>query len=314
VLVLEPCHPRANFKCGSALRQLHRESEALVHFGRHLEGYPDSEAAEFWVKVLSGEVVAQAPASHVSSLFDCYAERFEEHLVTSLGYCTPGALVGALEAALADAGVDRGGRLQLQDVLADTGSDKQCHASVTVLQRENEGEHQQGVWGQCVDLGCGTGLLGPLLRSRVSLLEGVDLSQKMVEKAQGKGCYDGLFVRDAVAFLQDQYARGWGFDVMVAADVLVYIGNLAPLLAAAAHAANAGCVFAFSTEQATDAEGMGEAGFRVTSSGRFQHSVEYIKHVAMASGWALLKHQQATLRFNGGHPVMGDLFVLECLA
>lgn len=43
VLALDPSHPRANFKCASALRQLRRQSEALLHYRRHLEHYPADE-------------------------------------------------------------------------------------------------------------------------------------------------------------------------------------------------------------------------------------------------------------------------------
>jgi predicted TPR repeat methyltransferase len=55
-----------------------------------------------------------------------------------------------------------------------------------MLQLRGEKAH----WQLAVDLGCGTGLMGPLLRSHVSVLEGVDLSTAMVEKARERGCYD----------------------------------------------------------------------------------------------------------------------------
>lgn len=46
----------------------------------------------------------------------------------------------------------------------------------------------QGAWaGRCVDLGCGTGLMGPLLRQHVSRMEGVDLSGGMVEQVRAWG-------------------------------------------------------------------------------------------------------------------------------
>lgn len=46
----------------------------------------------------------------------------------------------------------------------------------------------------CHNLRCGTGLMGPLLRAHVDLLEGVDLSSGMIEKAKERGCYDKLEV------------------------------------------------------------------------------------------------------------------------
>ena len=278
VLALEPAHPKANFKCASALRQLHREDEALMHYRRHLKTHPEDEQAHFWISVLSGQAVAHAPAAHVASLFDYYAPRFEEHLVKALQYCTPQALVGALLEA----------------------------AAMPAAARQNGGKTR---WGCCADLGCGTGLMGPLLRSHVSSLDGVDLSAKMVEKAREKGCYDRLFVEDAVEFLSEQRGRRHSYDVLVAADVLVYIGDLEPLLAAASSVAVQGSLFAFSTESATDNDELRGAGFKATLTGRFKHSAQYVEQTAVAHGWQPLKHTEARIRCNAGVPVIGDLFV-----
>jgi predicted TPR repeat methyltransferase len=279
VLALEPSHPKANFKCASALRQLQRESEALVYYRRHLKFHPeDDEQAHFWISVLSGEEVAQAPASHVASLFDFYAAKFEDHLVNSLQYCTPNVLVGVIKEAM----------------------------ELAAGRREHCGRQQ---WGCCVDLGCGTGLMGPLLRPHVSSLDGVDLSAKMVDKAREKGCYDRLFVEDVVEFLSEQKGRGHSYDLLVAADVLVYIGDLVPLLSTTIVVANEGGLLAFSTESATEEDNVGESGYKATRTGRFRHDARYVKTAAAVQGWRLLKHEKAKLRCNAGQPVMGDLFV-----
>lgn len=55
--------------------------------------------ALFWVGVLSGEDVRRAPPSHVASLFDCYADNFDSHLVKALQYRTPTLLMDAITAA-----------------------------------------------------------------------------------------------------------------------------------------------------------------------------------------------------------------------
>jgi predicted TPR repeat methyltransferase len=191
-------------------------------------------------------------------LFDCYAERFEEQLVGSLGYRTPEALVDALREALQDLEVgDRGrailrmqgadaegcagrglaGEGDLQDSHAEGGTDGMTSALNDSLARDNSGSQSgvdgselpkgrpadgpKGGWGCCVDLGCGTGLLGPLLRPQAHSLDGVDLSGKMMEKARGKECYDRLFVRDVVKFLEEQHACGVRYDVLVAVQLPV---------------------------------------------------------------------------------------------
>lgn len=55
--------------------------------------------ALFWVGVLSGEDVRRAPPSHVASLFDCYADNFDSHLVKALQYRTPTLLMDAITSA-----------------------------------------------------------------------------------------------------------------------------------------------------------------------------------------------------------------------
>lgn len=105
-------------------------------------------------------------------------------------------------------------------------------------------------WRACADLGCGTGLMGPLLRPDCGRLVGVDLSAGMCDKARARGCYDSVHVCELVEWLQALATGGGdasscgggggrGFDLLVAADVLVYIGDLQPLLAAAGDACSA---------------------------------------------------------------------------
>ncbi len=88
--------------------------------------------------------------------------------------------------------------------------------------------------GDIVDLGCGTGLCGKLLRARARRIVGVDLSSNMVGQAYERKVYDDLFVDEIVAFLSTRFTQ---FDLAVAADVLIYFGDLRKVLAAAGQAA-----------------------------------------------------------------------------
>ena len=97
------------------------------------------------------------PEDLIAGLFDQYAEKFDEHLVSSLQYRTPQLLM---------------------DTLLDV---------VSVTSGHNAAPPQ---WQRAADLGCGTGLMGPLLRKHVIVLEGADLSTAMINKAREKGCYD----------------------------------------------------------------------------------------------------------------------------
>src|SRR5262249_17821560 len=101
-------------------------------------------------------------------------------------------------------------------------------------------------FAQALDLGCGTGLAGAAIRDMTDRLIGVDLSPAMVAAAGRKAVYDELAVGEMVAFLSSAAAI---FDLVIAADVLVYLGDLAPLLAAVAARMAAGGLFAFTLQR-----------------------------------------------------------------
>jgi predicted TPR repeat methyltransferase len=154
---------------------------------------------------------------------------------------------------------------------------------------------------EAVDVGCGTGLCAPLLRPFSEQLIGVDLSPKMLEQAAKRGVYDQLRCEEITAFLNHSPAH---FDLVVAADVLIYIGDVMPIFAAAAAAIRAGGLFAFSTETWT-----GER-YRLRPSGRFSHSPQYIRALA---GPAFVEYVclETTIRLEAGTPVLGTLFVFQ---
>jgi predicted TPR repeat methyltransferase len=152
-----------------------------------------------------------------------------------------------------------------------------------------------------VDAGCGTGLCGPLLRPMAGQLIGVDLSPKMLEQAEKRGVYDRLVCEELTAFLN----RSPGlFDLVVAADVIIYIGDLVPIFAAAATAIRAGGLFAFSTELWA-----GEK-YRLQPSGRFSHPPGYVRS---AAGSAFVENVcvETMIRLEAGMPTRGNLFVFQ---
>jgi len=131
-------------------------------------------------------------------------------------------------------------------------------------------------FSRCIDLGCGTGLAGVALRGRVDTLIGVDLSAAMIAKARETRLYDELKVGDAVAFLATSTARG--ADLVVAADVFGYIGDLDAVFGAAMRALADGGRLAFSVET-DDGE-----GYRLGPAMRFTHSARYVRETAMRAG------------------------------
>ncbi len=159
----------------------------------------------------------------------------------------------------------------------------------------------EGTAGDVLDIGCGTGLCGPLLRPLARTLHGVDLSSKMLELAAARGVYDGLERDEIVAYLERAEAR---FDLVVAADVLIYFGDLAAVFAGAARALREGGLFAFSTEaHAGD-------GYRLQTSGRFAHSPDFVKR--LAERWFdEVAVVQTTIRLEGNERTPGHLFLVR---
>lgn len=156
--------------------------------------------------------------------------------------------------------------------------------------------------GNVLDLGCGTGLAGAAFRDLATYLAGVDLSPRMLEKAQQRGIYEELAVADVVAALQ-QRPQTW--DVLLAADVLVYIGDLAPIFAAARSALRPGGWLLFSVEQGeTDS-------FVLREAGRYAHSAVYVRELADRYGLAVRAEEAAVLRQNLGVDVPGWLYAIQ---
>jgi predicted TPR repeat methyltransferase len=159
-----------------------------------------------------------------------------------------------------------------------------------------------------LDLGCGTGLCAPLLRPRARRLVGVDLSERMLDKARVAGLYDELACADILAWLESQPAAAW--DLVLAADVLVYFGELAPLFTRVAQAMRAGGWFAFSVETLASETDQG-SGYAITASNRFVHAPGYVRACAAAAGFTLVDMQDAVLRKEHGLEVHGMLFLLR---
>ncbi len=153
-----------------------------------------------------------------------------------------------------------------------------------------------------LDLGCGTGLCAPALRPHARTLAGVDLSPQMLEKAAQRQLYDSLYCADLLTYLADQHAA---WDVALAADVFVYIGDLAPVFAAVADALRSGGLFCFSVEAAEHGD------YLLQSSNRYAHSHAYLTQLASTSGLQLLASEQLVAREENGAPITALALVLR---
>lgn len=143
-----------------------------------------------------------------------------------------------------------------------------------------------------LDLGCGTGLCGALVKPRVTRLTGVDLAQHMLERARARDVYDRLEHAEIVAWLGSNRET---FDLVVAADVLIYIGDLSPVFAGARRALAPGGEFCFSVELDSD-ENDESVGFKLQPSLRYAHSERYLRGLASRHGFAVAQLLRAPLR------------------
>ncbi|HMN93388.1 MAG TPA: tetratricopeptide repeat protein [Hydrogenophaga sp.] len=148
-----------------------------------------------------------------------------------------------------------------------------------------------------LDLGCGTGLCAQRMQGQVARIDGVDLSPAMVAQARSSGLYRHVQEGDLLPFLMGQTAP---VDLIVAADVFIYVGALDEVLAAARHCMAAGGVFAFSLEQAPAGQDL-----VLQPSLRYAHSSAYIERLAAVHGWQVARLEAAAIREDQQRPVMG---------
>jgi predicted TPR repeat methyltransferase len=153
-----------------------------------------------------------------------------------------------------------------------------------------------------LDLGCGTGLCGVLLRPWSRSLTGLDMSADMLEQARRKQVYDSLVTGEINAYLASQ---GACFDLIVAADVFIYIGTLSGVFEGAHRALRPAGLFAFSTEASPQAD------VHLQESLRYAHSETYLRGLAAATDWHVVSMTPQVLREEDRQGVAGHLTVLR---
>lgn len=157
-----------------------------------------------------------------------------------------------------------------------------------------------------LDLGCGTGLVGEALYDSVDHAVGVDLSERMIEIADEREVYDELYVAEIGLFLEESEALP--FDLVVAADVLPYMGKLESFFSGIAKHTTPAGLLAFSSETLPD-EAFGGADFTVGPHQRFAHPLSYIDRLLAANGFERLLAEPIVVRHEQGTPVPGHLVI-----
>ncbi|MGV6905499.1 MULTISPECIES: methyltransferase [unclassified Brucella] len=157
-----------------------------------------------------------------------------------------------------------------------------------------------------LDLGCGTGLSADALDDMAAHKTGVDISENMIEVAYEKGDYDALFVGEAVRFLESTEEENW--DLIVATDVLPYMGELERFFAGVAEHLNSGGHFGFSSETLDDNRLAGRA-FVVGDYQCFAHAQSYVRAMLDSHGMDCIRCEDITVRSEQGAPVPGHLYI-----
>jgi len=152
-----------------------------------------------------------------------------------------------------------------------------------------------------IDLGCGTGLSGEDLQGISNNLTGIDISENMISKANELNIYDSLIAGDIVEKLNLSKEK---YDLFIALDVFIYIGEITSMLNAVKKCANKNSFFIFSIETLK-----GE-GYSLLKSSRYAHSDSYILKVA-SNGFELVDSQDVKLRKEGNKWIDGKIYILK---
>lgn len=196
---------------------------------------------------------------------------------------------------------------QLFDSFAEDFDEKltgQLGYSVPNLIREEMGKLLPSGPARLLDLGCGTGLVGEFFSDWAGEIHGVDISAGMLKKAAEKGHYHSLHRGDIVSYLKSCSTT---FDLIVAADVFIYVGDLEPFFQAVVPVLSHGGRIVFSVESAES----DEKDYTLQPSGRYAYKVEYLRNMAAKVGLRVELRRDAKIRMEKGSWLMGHLFCLS---
>jgi predicted TPR repeat methyltransferase len=259
---LAPGFATAWFALGAMRDRFGDRAGAIAAFEKARECDPDDyHGARLHLDRLgASKVTPEMTAVYVRRLFDQHAPSFDKSLVDRLGYRGPQLLRDAVQRACATAG-------------------------------------RPARFDAMLDLGCGTGLAGAAFRPLAGHLTGVDLSSRMIDEAQKRQCYDRLEPGEMNLFLVAEAAEGRRYDLVTAADVLVYMADFAGAAAKIAEVLAPGGLFAFTVETHS-----GE-GMILGETLRYAHALVHVEEVLSAAGFAMLSADSDSIRSEKGVPV-----------
>lgn len=269
---LEPESAWRAFLCGRAALAQNDAADATENFRRCLELDPKDSCGAVAQLVLLGEAATpeRAPLAWVRGLYEGQARLWNESMkVPGRGYQGPELLAQAL-----------------------------AHAHDSVL----GGQAGLTMFDAVLDAGCGSGLCGPLLRPLARRLDGMDFSPAMLNLAKATGMYDRLDEAEVVEHLAGCRAE---YDLILAAAVFIYLGELGPVLAAASGALKPGGLLAFTLFPQDG------AGYDLTATAYYRHGREHVRARVAQAGFTVCASLEGVHEYCDDQPVQGLALVLR---
>jgi predicted TPR repeat methyltransferase len=281
---------RAWFRHGQTLQALHQPAQALPSYDRALALDPAQPQA--WIN--RGGILREAGrnADAAAAYRQALAHGGDAEMIE---FC-----LASVEGGAAPKAPPRG---HVQELFDDYAEQFDSHLVQVLHYRGHEvlvDELRQVAgdrrFANALDLGCGTGLCGVQLQPLAKRIDGVDLSANMLARARSRGIYASLTQADVASYLAGTEQR---YDLIAAADVFTYLGDLDAVFAGAARVLGADGLFCFLVEAADDA---GDA-FVLRGSLRYAHSRCYVESLAQRHGFALQRLVRKPMRENQRTPV-----------
>ena len=242
-------------------------TDILQYVRKWKQEYPENQIVKHMSEaMLNAGHVSQINSAYVREIFDAFAEDFES-VLEGLNYAAP-SLMGETLKNLAQ-------NVKLKKM-------------------------------KILDAGCGTGLCGEYLKKYAKFrgLDGVDLSEKMLEVARRKKIYTHLYQQDLNQFLAKHENS---YDLINAADVLTYFGELGNIFILMYDALKAGGRVIFSVSE----NSFNKDDYFLHLSGRFLHNKKYVESSLKKRGFVIEKLTRVKLRNEGEKEVWGWIVMAQ---
>jgi predicted TPR repeat methyltransferase len=295
---LDATNIEAHYNLGTAFMNIGQLNNAIEQFQKTLQLHPDNLAAHLNLGAIFLKLQQSGQA----------IQHYQAVLQQQPDHPTASYMLNAItQKALPEAAP----KAYIQDLFDSYADNYDQHMQETLQYQvpayiqQTIAENTSSTQLLITDLGCGSGLVGSAIKPYCQYLTGIDLSSKMLAQARAKGIYDELLQADIISALADKPATA---DILIAAEVFIYNGNLQPLLTACWHALRTQGLLIFTTEINQDQP------YRLQTHGRFTHSLAYLQQIARETGFIWINAKIIPIRLHNEQMQSGYLITLKKLA